>query len=222
MYFSQEENKRESWQWKEFLRYFFQHSLILHMMPWYQFSKICFFMSNPKSITASAFYQVTFNVRGRVVAAVASDFSTLWTVACQVPLSIEFSRPRILEWVAMPSSRGSSRLRDWTRVSWGSWTASGFFTAEPPGKPITLSITQQFLSDNNFHILSHILKPYYSDIIFLAPQDNLFSRNPLSYSSQGFIQKEANSIYVTRKSLVLTINLLIGDLMQFHCGARFK
>ena len=38
---------------------------------------------------------------------------------------------RILECVAMPSSRGSSQPRDWTSVS---WTAGRFFTAEPPGK----------------------------------------------------------------------------------------
>ena len=39
---------------------------------------------------------------------------------------------RILEWVAMPSSRGSSRLRDRTRVSCISCTPSRFFTCEPP------------------------------------------------------------------------------------------
>ena len=33
--------------------------------------------------------------------------------------------PRILEWVAMPSSRGSSQPRDWTQVS---HIAGGFFT----------------------------------------------------------------------------------------------
>ena len=42
---------------------------------------------------------------------------------------------RILEWVAMPSSRGSSPPRDRTQVSCGSCIAGGFFTAEPPGKP---------------------------------------------------------------------------------------
>ena len=42
---------------------------------------------------------------------------------------------RILEWVAMPSSRRSSWPRDWTRVSCGSCIAGGFFTTEPPGKP---------------------------------------------------------------------------------------
>ena len=42
---------------------------------------------------------------------------------------------RTLEWVAMPSSRGSSWSRDWTCVSCGSCIAGGFFTTEPLGKP---------------------------------------------------------------------------------------
>ena len=40
---------------------------------------------------------------------------------------------RILEWVAMPFSRGSSRSRDQTPVS---CIAGRFFTTEPQGKPI--------------------------------------------------------------------------------------
>ena len=39
-------------------------------------------------------------------------FATLWTVACQAPLSM-VRRP---EWVAISSSEESSRLRDQTRV----------------------------------------------------------------------------------------------------------
>ena len=42
---------------------------------------------------------------------------------------------RILEWVAVPSSRGSSWPRDGTHISCSSHTAGEFFTAEPPGKP---------------------------------------------------------------------------------------
>jgi len=42
---------------------------------------------------------------------------TPWTVACQVPLSLGILQLRILEWVAMPSSRGSSHPRDQTQVS---------------------------------------------------------------------------------------------------------
>ena len=44
-------------------------------------------------------------------------FVTPWTVACQAPLSMRTLQARILEWVAMPSPRGSSWPRDWTPVS---------------------------------------------------------------------------------------------------------
>ena len=40
-------------------------------------------------------------------------------------------QPRILEWDATPSSRGSSRPRDRTQVS---YSAGRFFTADPPEK----------------------------------------------------------------------------------------
>ena len=39
---------------------------------------------------------------------------------------------RILEWLALPFSRGSSQPRDWTQVS---CTSGGFLPAEPRGKP---------------------------------------------------------------------------------------
>ena len=35
-------------------------------------------------------------------------FAIPWTVACQALLSVEILQANILEWVAMPSSRGSS------------------------------------------------------------------------------------------------------------------
>ena len=38
--------------------------------------------------------------------------ATLWTIACQVLLSMGILQARVLEWVAMPSTRGSSRPRD--------------------------------------------------------------------------------------------------------------
>ena len=46
----------------------------------------------------------------------------------------EILQARILEWVAVPSSRGSSQPRDWT---WVSCIAGRFFTSEPSRKPIT-------------------------------------------------------------------------------------
>ena len=52
-------------------------------------------------------------------------FMTLQTIALQASLSMGIVQARILEWVAMPSSRGSSQPRDWTQVS---HIAGGFFT----------------------------------------------------------------------------------------------
>ena len=45
------------------------------------------------------------------------------------------SQARILEWVTISSSRGSSRPRDWTRISYVSCVAGGLFTVETPEKP---------------------------------------------------------------------------------------
>ena len=52
-------------------------------------------------------------------------FATPWTVAHQATLSMEILQVRILEWVAMPSSRGSSQPRDSTEIS---CIAGEFFT----------------------------------------------------------------------------------------------
>ena len=54
---------------------------------------------------------------------------------CSPPGSFVHGIPqaRILEWVAISSSGRSSQPRDGTRVS---CLAVGFFTTEPPGKPI--------------------------------------------------------------------------------------
>ena len=63
---------------------------------------------------------------------------TLWDpMDCSLPGSSVHGilLARILAWVAMPSSRGSSLPRDWTHVSSGSCIAGGLLTAAPPGKP---------------------------------------------------------------------------------------
>ena len=49
-------------------------------------------------------------------------FATLWAVVCQTPPPLE---ARILEWVAIFFSRGSSQPRNWTKVS---CIAGRFFT----------------------------------------------------------------------------------------------
>ena len=63
---------------------------------------------------------------------VQSQFSNVWlfmmpyTIAHQTPLSMRFSR--ILEWVAVFFSRGSSQPRDGTQSFKSSALAGGFFT----------------------------------------------------------------------------------------------
>ena len=42
---------------------------------------------------------------------------------------------RILQWVAIPSSRGSSQPRGWTLISMSSALAGRFLPLVPPGKP---------------------------------------------------------------------------------------
>ena len=80
-------------------------------------------------------------------------FLTPWAVAYQVPLSMEFSRKRILEWVAIPFSRGSSQPRDQT---WVSCIAGRFFTVwttrEAPWGNVTLTLLTQ-PSSNEFWTL---------------------------------------------------------------------
>ena len=62
-------------------------------------------------------------------------FATPWTVARQAPQSMGILQTRILEWVAMPSSRGSSGLRNQTCISLCllNWQV-GSLPLVPPGK----------------------------------------------------------------------------------------
>ena len=61
---------------------------------------------------------------------------------------------RILEWVAIPFSRGSSQLRDQT---WVSCIADRFFfTSEPPGKPWRRLIIQSLQNFYQVRTSSHL------------------------------------------------------------------
>ena len=58
-----------------------------------------------------------FTTEPAVRCSVTPDSGTSWTVAHQDPLSMGIIQARILEWVALLSSRGSSQPRDQTQVS---------------------------------------------------------------------------------------------------------
>ena len=65
----------------------------------------------PETITFLISY-VLYTVLSR---SVMSDSESPWAVGRQAPPSMVILQARILEWVAMPSSRGSSQPRDRTR-----------------------------------------------------------------------------------------------------------
>ena len=58
---------------------------------------------------------------------------------CSLPGSSDHRilQARILEWIAIHSSRGSSWFRNWTHVSYSSCSAGEFFTTKSLGKPYT-------------------------------------------------------------------------------------
>ena len=70
-------------------------------------------------------------------------FATPGTVALQAPLSMGILQARILEWIAMPSSWGTSQPRDRTQVS------------EPPGKPKNTGVGSLSLSQGSFLNRNH-------------------------------------------------------------------
>ena len=64
-------------------------------------------------------------------------FVTLWTVARQASSVRGILQARILEWVTMPSSRGSPRPRDWT---WVSRIAGQLLTIRATGEALYMHI----------------------------------------------------------------------------------
>ena len=76
------------------------------------FLDICFFLSSQKCHLAwFLLLCAAFSHSG-----VSNSLQPQWAVAHQGPLSMGILQTRILEWVAMPSSRGSSQPRDRTSV----------------------------------------------------------------------------------------------------------
>ena len=108
------------------------------------------------------------------------------------------SQAGIPEWVAISSSRGSSRPRDQTCVS---CLADGFFTAESPGKPrMQLKVAKWLVSVNvqaNLKILSHAKTEEWTDEIYkhwkrLSPLPILVSNR--SYKQRCYCRKQCETV----------------------------
>ena len=105
--------------------------------------------------------------------------NSLWPHYC-IPQTEEIGssvpgilQARILEWVAMPSSRGSSWTRNRNHTLCSSSIAEGFFTAESLGRPkvdiwyyVSFKCTAKW-----FHIFKHSEMIYYNKFGYhLSPQ----------------------------------------------------
>ena len=75
---------------------------------------------------------------------------------------------RILQWVAISFSWGSSRCRDWTNIS---CITGGFFTTEPPGNPSTYSLPWIFWKKHP--PVSHTNVPSGASLLWLPPSTHL-------------------------------------------------
>ena len=103
-------------------------------------------------------------------------FATLWTAAHQVPLSMKILQAVILEWVAMPSSRGSSWNRDCISyvlhllcLLHCRWIF--FFTTEPLGKPPEDIMLSEISQKDKYYII-----PFLSKIVKLTENTMVVSR----------------------------------------------
>ena len=84
---------------------------------------------------------------------------------CSPPASPvhDILQARILEWVAMPSSRGSSQPRHWIHISYLLHLQVGSLPLAPRGKPIGQSTPGQILEINGClspQNVFHIWKPF--------------------------------------------------------------
>ena len=75
--------------------------------------------------------------------------ATPWTVACQAPLSMEFSQARVLWWIVVSFSRGYSQPNPGLEPM-SPALAGGFFTTEPSEK------TVQWVGEYFMCVCSHL------------------------------------------------------------------
>ena len=123
-------------------------------------------------------------------------FVTPQTVAHQAPLSMGILQVRILQWVAMPSSWGSSQLRDQTQVF---HIKMDSIPSEPPGKPLLgiLVISNYFTiisnAMSNFFFLEKTWPSCWILFSFLEFQNQIVSE--IYYLAQTIIEYQLIVIY---------------------------
>ena len=88
-----------------------------------------------------------------------------WAVVCQDPLFMEILHARILEWVLLPSSRGSSQSRNQISVS---YIAGRFFTSWVTREALNISKNTSF-GERCFHTVWVKMKPSDRTVPYTPP-----------------------------------------------------
>ena len=118
---------------------------------------------------------------GAASTCVLSHFSHVWlfvtprTVACQAPLSVEFSRPEY--WRGLPCPSPGDLLHPEIKLV-SPALAGGFSTAESPGKPQNVQTTVQLCS---FHMLAKLCSKSFK-LGFSSTRTKKFQMYRLSFS----------------------------------------
>ena len=127
-----------------------------------------------------------------------SDSDPMGSSLPRLPLSLGILQERILGWVAMPSSRGSSQHRDWTQVS---CIAGRFFTDWATREAKNTGVSSLFLIQG----------------IFLIQKLNwgLWHCRQILYklSYQGYIQGIISDI--SRRYLICIIALSVNNQVKY-------
>ena len=111
---------------------------------------------------------------------------------------------RILEWVAISSSRGSSWPRNWTWVSCCSGTAGGFYTTEPSGKPHT------YIFNNDCDV--------FNSHTFLSPTVTVKMENSVQiWTIYIFFEKCPSTIIVSRVEICM-LNWMSPEIQPWVPG----
>ena len=100
----------------------------------------------------------------------SNSFVTLWTIACQVPLSVEFSRQEYWSGLPFPSPGGHPNpgIKPFSPA-----LAGRFFTAEPPGK---LTRVKKWILESAG--ISYLPNRYRGPFKYSFPQQDRKGRKP--------------------------------------------
>ena len=138
----------------------------------------------------------------------------------------------MLEWVAIPFSRGSSWPRNGTHISCISCTAGGFLTSEPPGKPMYSNVCMLIPSSQGISPLTPTISSVISlkRILLCCSSDQLTLWLEISQKGHSsliwtkFDQNERCAIsklwkrWGSRQIWVLVMTFQPGSFLQWGLG----